>query len=209
MSKRILHILTTTVLVSTVSFTAFAGNRMLDKADDNGDGLIQLSEFTTISDQKFANMDANNNGLVTPEERKAFRTLMRETRAREKFYAADKNDDSVISEAEFMAAREDRKSRMKERHGMNEDGQYNKEDRQARKKMHKKKHKRKGQHKGQRPDIDTNGDGAVDLAEHQAATLARFKRMDKNGDSVLGADEQKRPHGRRGKHSQNQHGMRR
>ena len=201
MSKRILQILTTTALVSAVSLTAFAGNRMLEKADDNGDGLIQLSEFTTLSDQKFANMDSNNNGLVTPEERQAFRSLMRETRAREKFYTADKNDDGSLSETEFMAARAEREDRMKEKRDVNGDGQFNKEDRQSRRKMYKKKRKKMHQQKGNRQNVDANGDGAVDLAEHQAATKARFERMDKNDDGVLGADEQKSQRGRHGKHS--------
>lgn len=208
MSKQILRklattALATTALVSAVSFTAFASNPFAEKADSNKDGIIQLSEFTALGNQKFSEMDADANGLVTKEERKAYREHMREVRARKKFADADSNGDGVVSEAEFMTARAERKDRMEQRRdmngamngAMNENGQFNSEDRRAGKKMHKKMPKKIRQHMSKWADIDTNGDGAVDLTEHQAATIARFERMDKNGDGVLGTDEQRPPRG--------------
>lgn len=186
MSKRALHLLTATALVSAVSFTAFAGNPFAQKADTNKDGLIQPSEFTALGNQKFSEMDANADGLVTQAERKTYREQMRGTRAHKRFAKIDSNGDGFVSEAEFMSARSEHKQR--------------KQEKKSRKKMHK---QYMGQHMGKRSNMDINGDGAVDLAEHQVAIQARFERMDKNGDGVLGADEQKPPHGRRGKHGQN------
>lgn len=218
MSKLFTRILTSTAIVSAMSVTAFAGSPMLEKADTNQDGLIQLSEFTAMADQKFSKMDADGNGLVTKEERQAAKQQRREDRALKQFAKADADGDGSISETEFMAARAARADHMKQKRDVNGDGQVDQEDRDARKakfkKMHKKMKGKKGHKKGQHADqhaskrakVDTNGDGAVDLAEHQVATLAHFERMDKNADGVLSADEQRRPKGKR--HGKKRHGMR-
>jgi len=221
MSKIITHILTTTAIITTTGVSAFAASPMLEKIDTNKDGLIQKAEFTNFADQKFAAMDADGNGLVTKEERqvqrKAQRELMGETHAKAKFAKLDSDSDGAVSEAEFMAARDARMERMQERRDVNGDGQVDQADKMARKAMHKKMHKKmkarksayKGnKHAGGRPEIDTNGDGAVDLAEHQAATIARFARMDKDADGVLSSDELHSPMGMRGKHhGKKQHGQ--
>lgn len=184
--SRIIKLLTATTLISAVSFTAFADNPLVEKADTNNDGLIQWSEFSALSDQKFSEMDADANGLVTKQERKVFREQMRDKRARERFAKTDSNGDGFISKEEFEAARAAQKHRRMERRDLNDDGQLDKQDRQMRKEMRKQIR----QHMRQRHNIDANGDGAVDLAEHQAATRDRFEHMDKNGDGILTADEQ-------------------
>lgn len=50
-----------------------------------------------------------------------------------------------------------------------------------------------------RPKLDTNGDGAVDLAEMQAAkpdfTVEKFNQADANGDGLLSRDELRQAHG--------------
>jgi len=209
MSRLFTRILTTTAIISTVSISAFASGPMLKKADTNKDGLIQLSEFTAHADQKFSTMDADGNGLVTKEERQANRKQKRSDRAMEHFAKADSNGDGSISEEEFMVARAARAEKMKQKRDMKSEGKAHKK---AHKKMHKKMKAHKAEHAGKRPKVDTNGDGAVDLAEHQAAVLARFERMDKDSDGVLSADEQKTAKGKRGKHKKHhgkkQHGMR-
>lgn len=218
MSKLFTRILTSTAILSTISVTAFAGSPMLEKADANNDGLIQLSEFTTMADLKFAEMDADGNGLITKEERKAQRVQKGEDRAKARFGKLDSDGDGSVSEAEFMAAKDARKERAMKRRDVNGDGQVDQEDRDARKakfkKMHKKMskrmdaHKGEGQHAGKRAKVDTNGDGAIDLAEHQTAVLARFERMDKDADGVLSTDELRAAKGKRGKrHGKKQHGQ--
>jgi len=218
MSKLFTRILTSTAIVSAMSVTAFAGSPMLspmlEKADTNQDGLIQLSEFTAMADQKFSKMDADGNGLVTKEERQAAKQQKREDRALKQFAKADADGNGSISETEFMAARAARADHMKQKRDVNGDGQVDQEDRDARKAKFKKMHKKmkgkkghkKGQHASKRAKVDTNGDGAVDLAEHQVATLAHFEHMDKNADGVLSADEQRRPKGKR--HGKKRHSMR-
>ncbi len=213
MSKLFTQILATTAIVSTLSVSAFAGSPMLKRVDSNNDGLIQLSEFKAQADQKFAKMDADGNGLVTKEERQALKKQKRETRALKKFAKADSNSDGSLSEEEFMAARAARAERMKQKRDVNGDGQLNQDDRDARKKMRKKMRKKrkayKEKHAAKRIKVDANDDGVVDIAEHQAAVLARFERLDKNADRVLSADEQKAIKRKRSKrHGKKHHGMR-
>ena len=50
---------------------------MMKAADSNGDGAIDKAEFDAVHTQHFTMMDANNDGTVTAEERKAARQKMR------------------------------------------------------------------------------------------------------------------------------------
>ena len=54
------------------------------KADTNDDGLISLDEFLTMKKQRFAEMDANNDGNLSREEmrdaHKKFRSKFKEMR---------------------------------------------------------------------------------------------------------------------------------
>ena len=185
MSKRALHILTTTALVSAISLTALAGNSFAQKADSNKDGVIQLAEFTALGEQKFRELDTDANGLVTKAERKALRAQKREARTQAKFDIADSNADGFLSKAELTTARAHHRQSLLDKRDINGDGQLNKEDRLLRRKLRKERRQRKGE----RPNIDANGDGVIDLAEHQTAIIARFECLDTNGDGVLDADE--------------------
>lgn len=49
-------------------------------ADANHDGVVTKAEFTAAAAQRFARLDTNNDGRVTPEERQAMRAQMREQR---------------------------------------------------------------------------------------------------------------------------------
>lgn len=52
---------------------AILGDRMFDRADSNKDGRVSLSEAMARPTQRFKMMDANGDGTVTPDERKAAR----------------------------------------------------------------------------------------------------------------------------------------
>lgn len=49
------------------------GMKMLAMADTNGDKAVSQSEFRAAAEARFAKVDANNDGTISPEERKAQR----------------------------------------------------------------------------------------------------------------------------------------
>ena len=53
------------------------GGRMIVMADTNKDGKITLAEAQAMALQHFDKMDANHDGQVTPQERRAARPMMR------------------------------------------------------------------------------------------------------------------------------------
>ncbi|WP_309603441.1 hypothetical protein [Sphingomonas sp.] len=58
------------------------GAHMLKMADANNDGRISLQELTAASLQRFDRADADHNGQVTPDERKAMHGQMKLQRGR-------------------------------------------------------------------------------------------------------------------------------
>ncbi len=54
------------------------GGRMFARADANGDGKVTLAEATSRALARFDSADANKDGTLTPEERRAARQTMRE-----------------------------------------------------------------------------------------------------------------------------------
>jgi EF-hand domain pair/EF hand len=62
----------------------FGGGRMIVMADSDHDGKITLAEAEAMALQHFDQMDANHDGQVTPEERRAGRTIMFKKRIEEK-----------------------------------------------------------------------------------------------------------------------------
>ena len=53
------------------------GGMMMNRADANKDATISKAEFTSTRLAHFDKIDANHDGKVTPEERKAARKAMR------------------------------------------------------------------------------------------------------------------------------------
>jgi Ca2+-binding EF-hand superfamily protein len=60
------------------------GGRMIVMADTNSDGQITLAEAEALALQHFDQMDANKDGQVTPEERRAGRHFIMERKIEEK-----------------------------------------------------------------------------------------------------------------------------
>ena len=56
------------------------GMRMLAKADTNGDKSVTQAEFRAAAEARFAKFDANNDGSISADERKAQRQGMRGNR---------------------------------------------------------------------------------------------------------------------------------
>lgn len=175
------------------------------KADTNGNTLIEKSEFLNAANQKFSTMDSNADGLVSKDERRLFRDVKREERAQRKFQKMDLNGDGAVTENEFDVMRAERKAKREERRDVNKDGVVNEADREERlagkAERRAERQERRGQDIKNRFQPDANGDGQVDFTEHSAAAEHMFSKLDTNGDGVLSTEEQvsKRKHRRGGK----------
>ena len=135
------------------------------------------------------NPDTNGDGKVSLAEFQQSHT--------DQMMKLDANKDGKITEAEFMA-----RPGMMGHDGPPPKGEGEKgKDRPMRREMME---KMRGERQGMMFDmLDTNDDGALTRAEADRMTAKRFKRMDKNSDSVLTGDELPKPPmkgGRRGHH---------
>lgn len=185
------------------------------KADVNRDGQITRAEFMADAEARFTADDANFDGMVSKDERKAGHVRRKDERAAESFSRRDQNGDGVVTSAEEDAVRMERDAKREamrlEKHDLNGDGVLNEADKElhkAKREDHKAKRKemrkeRKAERKS-RVKPDANGDGFISRAEHDAATAALFDRMDKNGDGVLTKGEGKR--GKKGKKKRSDRG---
>jgi len=206
MTTKFYRFLTGTALTFTLATTAYAANPLLDKADMDKDGRITRSEFSAFGDQKFAAMDADANGLVSKDERHTFRATKRAQRSQMRFDQTDTNGDGFISKEEHAAAFSRRDERRKNQMDINGDGSFDNEDRKAMREKRKERRTKRRAHRQQggdghgRQNPDANGDGMLDLAEHQAGITRAFERLDQNNDGYLTGDEQRQQRSRN-KHS--------
>lgn len=86
--------------------------QMLEQIDTNGDGDITRAEADAFRAARFADADANNDGVLTQDEltahHEAERAERRAARQSEMFARMDADGDGVISEAELGGERIDR-----------------------------------------------------------------------------------------------------
>ena len=90
------------------------------RADVDGDQRVSRAEFVGARVQRLTAADADRNGSVTPEERRAAAEARRAGRIGARFDRLDADDDGVISKAEFEGRREHRAGARghRGRHGM-------------------------------------------------------------------------------------------
>lgn len=188
MTTRTLRLALAIGIAATFSMGATAAPGKMAALDLNGDTFVDQTEFLSAANQRFAKMDADGNGAVTKDERRAFRDLQREDRAQLRFEKKDANNDGLISQQEDIDARA---ARDEKREAARAKRQADRGEKQRSWEGHR------GDRKRFNP--DANDDGVVDVAEHSAAAQQTFTRLDKNGDGVLSADELKRKKRRGGK----------
>ncbi len=192
MSKLIKTALIAGLIVLPLS--AHAAGKM-SKIDTSGDGVVTFAEFSAAADARFAAADADANGFVTKEERRAAQKAMRGEKRAKKFASTDSNSDGALTEAEIEAKMAERKAKMEARRA--ERG-----DKAGKRKERGEKAGKRGGKKGKRADRvnpDTDGDGQISLAEHATIVQAQFTKLDANADGVLSADEMPKKRGKRGK----------
>lgn len=99
-------ILATLLLAASPAFAQGpqGGGRGMMRADTNGDGAISRDEAKAQSDQRFAMMDANKDGVLSGDEMtgSGARMLIR----------ADKDGDGKVTKAEYDAVSAQRFARM-------------------------------------------------------------------------------------------------
>ncbi len=165
---------------------------IVKRLDTAGNGYVTNDEFLASAQKRFARLDSNGDGKLTPNELSSPRENRGGNRGKaggantafgqKRFDKLDANHDGVVSQDEFLAeaaakfAQFDTSGNGKVTAAEIEDAPKT-HDRAVR--MADRFIKR----------MDTNGDGVVTRDEFVAAAKARFAKLDKNGDGYLDADE--------------------
>ena len=114
--------------------------RMIERFDTNGDGVISTDEIEAIKASRFAEADADGDGGLSFEEIETWHDAQRKARMQERkqrmFEKRDANGDGVISIEEF----EERGMPRFERIDADEDGEITVDELKAMKGHHGKRH---------------------------------------------------------------------
>lgn len=164
--------------------------------DADGDGLVSRDEYQQQADERFARLDADSDGYLSPGELRRtgerHRFAPPHDRRRPLFDRADADGDGRLSVAEFEAFLPDGGGERFGNADRDADGYLTPEELRHSIRALSRRH-------AMQPfgDADTDGDGALSLAEIQAVrpqiTVERFTQIDRNGDGLITPDEQPRP----------------
>lgn len=154
---------------------AFAAPGQMGQADTNGDGSLSKAEVTAMASTHFTKMDVNADGLINAADREA--------KHKAKFGEIDTDKNGSISEAEFTAAHA---ARMAERGERGEGKMRGHHEGRGHHGMGK------GHHGGGMKMLkmaDANGDKTITKAEMTAAVEAHFAKADTNKDGLISSAE--------------------
>lgn len=174
-----------TLLTLSLAATALASPVLAQRMgpDANKDGVVTRAEATAQADARFARMDADRNGTVTPDERRAARQAMSAQR-----------DARVVTAAEFQQRAQARFARL----DANRDGQLTGEERRAGHRGRMGHHGMRGPGRGgpgmERPSTAKD----MTAADFRTRALARFDRIDANRDGRIDQAERVAARGRMG-----------
>jgi Ca2+-binding EF-hand superfamily protein len=168
--------------------------------DTAGNGYISQQEFLAAAQKRFAKLDQNGDGKLTPTELSAPRwpharngnapaqdagSSRRAQFVQKYFDKVDTNHDGVVTQDEYLAAATARYKKLDTQgNGQVTAAEIASTPRALNRDQHLAQHEVKR--------LDTNGDGTVSLSEYLAAAKTRFAKIDKNGDGFIDADEMTR-----------------
>ena len=176
-------------LASSPDATARIDHRaetLVARLDTAGNGYVTRDEYLAAAQDRFARLDGNNDGRITPDEMTAkhrhANAGARSDRAQAHFDKLDANHDGVVTREEFMAAASAKFASL----DAAGDGKVTAADIEAAPRTQE-----RALHVAERfvSRMDTNQDGVVSHEEFLAAAKSRFARMDRNGDGYLDQTE--------------------
>ena len=148
--------------------------------DTNGDKIVTLAEHDAAVAKNFARMDANGDGQLTEAEMQAAKENRQERRAARMEERRAKMEERL---AEATPEQRERFEAMRERRAEMQD---------------LRQEHRAERHAEMWATTDTDGNGAISLAEFQARAGERFARMDANDNGQIDPDERRGKRGHRG-----------
>ena len=151
-----------------------------DRPDRNAD--VSRQQVIDRVGERFARLDANNDGRFTPEEARAMHEQRRERMADRMFERLDANRDGNVSRAEFDQARAQRAERRGQRMANREGGP----------RMGTRMHRRGGPGMRHMRAMRMFGEqGFVTREQMQERALARFDRLDADDNGIVTAAERR------------------
>ena len=165
--------------------------RIVKRLDTAGNGYVTKDEFLAAAQDRFARMDGNSDGKLTPDELATPRgphgnksAKAGAAFAQRHFDELDANHDGVVTKDEFLAAAS-AKFALFDTAG---NGKVTAAEIEAAPKTQE-----RAIHIADRfvKHMDANRDGVVSQDEYIAAAKARFAALDKNADGFIDADEAK------------------
>jgi Ca2+-binding EF-hand superfamily protein len=168
-------LLVSSALVALVGTAALAGHhkgghrddgpraeRMMERLDADKDGRITREEMITTAKARFTARDKDADGVISAEDREAFRAERRAERRATRFETIDADSDGVISKDEFVAFQPERG----ERRGMRGE----RGERRGMRGHHRAQGEGRGERRGMR--------GVLTIEEAEARANQRFERLD-------------------------------
>ncbi len=150
--------------------------------DGNGDGAVTEAEFNSAMQQRYQEMDGDQNGTVSLDEFKRYSAERHKNWQQKRHHRMDRDQDGAISKKEFIDRAIKRAERRFDKLDKNQDGMLTQEE-------HIEKHSMKKQQLLEK--MDKNQDGQISREEHAEMTQRWFEKMDANNDKVVSGDELK------------------